>query len=256
MLDAIKEHLNMKKNTELANYLGISSQAVSNWYSRNTFDAELLYTKCEFLNPGWLLTGEGPMLKEENKHFLEIASSNEEIASIPMVDISVAAGCTGYDNPDYIEIVDSITMPASMIKHNAQYFCVRVKGESMAPTILDSSYVIVRLIERQDWADLSEQHVYVVSDREGRAYLKRLKNRLREHGFITCMSDNPDKANYPNFNLQQDEINTILHAEWYFSAKMPNIHDTYYKKVSELEDKYDVLENQMQQIFRSIKIIK
>lgn len=256
MLDAIKEHLNMKKNTELANYLGVSSQVVSNWYSRNTFDAELIYTKCVFLNPGWLLTGEGPMLKEDNKHSIEIISPNREIASIPMVDISVAAGCTGYDNPDYIEIVDSIIMPASMIKHNAQYFCVRVKGESMAPTILDSSYVIVRLIERQDWADLSEQHVYVVSDREGRAYLKRLKNRLREHGFITCMSDNPDKANYPNFNLQEDEINTILHAEWYFSAKMPNIHDTYYKKVSELEDKYDVLEIQIQQILSSIKIIK
>ena len=53
----------MNKNADFARFLGISSQAVSNWYSRNTFDAELLYTKCGFVNPGWLLTGHGSMLK-------------------------------------------------------------------------------------------------------------------------------------------------------------------------------------------------
>lgn len=70
MLDTIKEYLNIKKNTELAKFLGISSQAVSNWYSRNTFDAELLYTKCVFINPDWLLTGSGQMLKSESSSSL------------------------------------------------------------------------------------------------------------------------------------------------------------------------------------------
>lgn len=65
MLDAIKKHLNMPKNVDFARFLGISSQAVSNWYSRNTFDAELIYTKCDFINPAWLLTGRGDMIKEE-----------------------------------------------------------------------------------------------------------------------------------------------------------------------------------------------
>lgn len=31
MLDAIKSHLNMSKNADFARFLGISSQAVSNW---------------------------------------------------------------------------------------------------------------------------------------------------------------------------------------------------------------------------------
>lgn len=65
MLDAIKSHLNMSKNADFARFLGISSQAVSNWYTRNTFDAELLYTKCDFINPAWLLTGKGSMLKDD-----------------------------------------------------------------------------------------------------------------------------------------------------------------------------------------------
>lgn len=64
MLDAIKTHLKMSKNTDFANYLGISSQSLSNWYSRNTFDAELIYTKCVFVNAAWLLSGDGSMLRK------------------------------------------------------------------------------------------------------------------------------------------------------------------------------------------------
>ncbi|MCS3265784.1 hypothetical protein NXX78_04455 [Bacteroides fragilis] len=67
------------------------------------------------------------------------------------------------------------------------------------------------------------------------------------------MSDNVDKLNYPNFNLEEQEINCILHAEWALSAKMPNLNETYYDKVNQLEDKYDMLENQMKQILRAIK---
>lgn len=142
-----------------------------------------------------------------------------------------------------------------MLHRKAQYYCIRVKGDSMAPTILDSSYVIVRLLDRSEWGNIRDQHVYVVSDREGRAYLKRIKNRFHEHGFITCMSDNPDKANYGNFNLMEDEINSILYAEFYISAKMPNIHETYYKQVGELKDDMDVLKEQVKQVMKAIKTI-
>ena len=40
---------------------------------------------------------------------------------------------------------------------------------------------------------MPEEQVYVVTDRDGKAYVKRVKNRL-DKGFIVCMSDNPDKA--------------------------------------------------------------
>ena len=71
------------------------------------------------------------------------------------------------------------------------------------------------------------------------------------------MSDNVDKINYPNFNLEAQEINTILHAEWYFSAKMPNLNETYYDKVNQLEDDMDVMKGQMvqiQQLLRAINV--
>lgn len=258
MLDAIKQHLNMQKNTELAKFLGISSQAVSNWYSRNTFDAELLYTKCGFISAQWLLTGTGPMLKEEyiqqeSTTNIEPVNYNDNFVRIPIVDISVAAG-SGYYNSDYIEEVECMSLPRTMVKNGRTYLCVRVKGQSMTPSILDGGYLIVYLLDRSEWGSIRENHVYVVSDREGKAYVKRLKNRLRERGFIVCMSDNVEKQHYPNFNLQEDELNTIWFAEWYFTAKIPNIQETYYQKQAQLEDRVDELALQYQQLAKAIKM--
>lgn len=67
MLDQIKHHYRFKRDVDLARHLGIKPQALSNWRKRNSFDAELIYTKCDELNSSWLLTGEGPMLKEDQK---------------------------------------------------------------------------------------------------------------------------------------------------------------------------------------------
>lgn len=180
-----------------------------------------------------------------------VKSDNADMIGVPVVDISVAAGY-GFENPDYLTEVDAIYFPKSMIHNGKNYLCVRIKGESMAPTLQDGGYLVIRLLDRTEWQYIREGYVYVVSDREGRAYVKRLKNRF-EKGFIVCRSDNPDVIRYPSFNLYENEINTIWYAEWYVSAKMPNIHATFYTKVDDLENKYDDVLNQLQQVRRDIQ---
>lgn len=178
---------------------------------------------------------------------------DENVVSIPVVDISVAAGA-GATNPDWMEEIDCIRMPRTLMKHNKTYLCVRIRGDSMSPTLQDGGYLIIRLLDRSEWQYVKEEHIYVVTEREGNAFVKRIKNRFKEHGFIVCMSDNPDVMRYPNFNLDEDEINTLWYVEWYLSAKMPNIHHVYYKKVSEMEDAIaDLrfnLETQIRQVVR------
>ena len=183
-----------------------------------------------------------------------VKSDNPDMVGIPVVDISVAAG-DGFENPDYLTEVDAIYFPKSMMHNGKHYLCVRIKGESMSPTLQDGGYLIIRLLDRAEWASIREGYVYVISDREGRTYVKRLKNRLSEHGFIVCTSDNPDVTRYRNFNLFENEINTVWYAEWYVSAKMPNIHTHYYNKVNELEDKYDDIITQMQQMQKDIRAL-
>ena len=178
----------------------------------------------------------------------DVTRRNEKLVSIPIVDISAAASITGYENPDYLEVEDTLEMPFQMVNKRDKYYCIRVRGESMSPTMLDFGYLVVRLLHADEWQDLASNLVYVVSTRDGSTYVKRIKNRLAERGFIVCSSDNPNKEMYPNFNIYQDELNSILRAEWYFTARMPNIHETYYKKVEDLEKKYDDLKEQFEEM--------
>lgn len=256
ILNRIKEYYSLKGNADLARFLGVAPNTITNWYNRETFDLDVIYTKCENVDLNWLLTGESNVSSFKSSTEISpitVIPSNDNFVRIPVVDISVAAG-TGYCNSDYIEEVECISMPHTMIKNDCTYLCVRVKGQSMIPSIMDGGYLIIRLLDRSEWDSIRDNYVYVVSDTEGKAYVKRLKNRLRQHGFVVCMSDNVEKQHYPNFNLYQENLNTIWYAEWYFSAKIPNIQETYYRKQSELEDKFEDLAQQVRQLTQAINI--
>lgn len=71
ILNEIKTYLKLETDKEFADFLGIKPQNLSNWKKRNTYDVELLYTKCEGLNAEWLLTGNGEMLKDKSNSHLE-----------------------------------------------------------------------------------------------------------------------------------------------------------------------------------------
>lgn len=222
------------------------------------------------VNPRWLLTGtgdpvvatnpscdpgspdNGETMNTDNSRLLVSQKDDSRAIRVPVVDISVAAG-SGCYNEDWPEELDYIRMPGNMMHNGETYLCVRIKGVSMAPTLLDGGYLVIRLLDRSQWADVREGHIYVVAEKEGRAFVKRIKNRLHDHGFLVCMSDNPDVMRFPNFNLMEDEINTLWHAEWYISAKMPDIHNTYYSKVSELEDGFESLKDSIQTMKDSIR---
>ena len=59
ILNNIKEYYKFKSNTDFASFLGIAPQTLSSWYSRNTFDYDLLYSKCVGINGDYLLSGNG-----------------------------------------------------------------------------------------------------------------------------------------------------------------------------------------------------
>jgi hypothetical protein len=67
ILDRIKQRYNLVNNTELSKFLGISPSTLSNWYTRNSIDFDIIFTKCEHLNLNWLLTGKGSMLIDDNQ---------------------------------------------------------------------------------------------------------------------------------------------------------------------------------------------
>src|SRR5690606_3848620 len=72
MLDRIKDYYSFKTDVDFAKFLGITPHTFSNWKSRNSFDAELLYNKCPELNPSWILCGKEPMITESKIQELQV----------------------------------------------------------------------------------------------------------------------------------------------------------------------------------------
>lgn len=159
---------------------------------------------------------------------------------VPVTELEVAAG-GGIYNDGPLDNVEKVGLGATFIKPGHTYLCVRIKGVSMAPTLQDGGYVVIRLLDKSEWAKMPDERVFVVIDTDGKAYLKRVKNRFKQ-GFIVLRSDSPDQATYPSFNLASKEITAIWYVEWYFSAKLPNIHDQFYTRLQQMEDRIDILE--------------
>ena len=186
--------------------------------------------------------------------FEHIVVDTSGIKLVPIVDIKAAAG-SGYINADSFEAEDVIHLPSTLLKKNGYYLCIRVKGVSMAPTLQDGGYIIIRLLDQSEWRNMLNDRIYVVVDKEGKSYLKRVKNRFQdgEKGFLVLSSDSLERSSYPSFNLKQDEISFIWYVEWYFSAKMPNIHDTYSQQIGDLQ--FDLMElgNEVAEIKKRLK---
>lgn len=62
-LEALIRYFSNGNKSAFASKLGLKPQSINNWFARNTFDIDLVYSKCENISPDWLLSGKGDMLK-------------------------------------------------------------------------------------------------------------------------------------------------------------------------------------------------
>jgi len=83
MLEAIIGYYTEGNKAKFAILLGVSPQTISAWGARNTFDSELIYTKCVGISADWLLTGEGSMLRSDQTQ--SFSSQSIEVASNPEI---------------------------------------------------------------------------------------------------------------------------------------------------------------------------
>lgn len=66
MLEELISHYTDGNKAKFANMLGVAPQTINTWIKRQSFDIELVYSKCEGLSGDWLLSGgEGDMLRSE-----------------------------------------------------------------------------------------------------------------------------------------------------------------------------------------------
>lgn len=140
----------------------------------------------------WLVTGEGAM---RNREVLEVpptygADVGPEFTLVPRYEVEAAAGAG--QAVDCEQEVGKLAFRADWLRHKglraADLAVIRIKGDSMAPTIRDGSLVLVDC--RRHHEKPSSDGIYVIQ-LDGDLLAKRIQIDLAGEGALYIKSDNP-----------------------------------------------------------------
>lgn len=167
------------------------------------------------INPTWLLTGEGSMLKSENIKKEEVREIDPEYMEVELISKYAYAGyLTGYGDMEYLEMLPKVKVIVDrMVRGN--YKCFEVKGDSMVDgsfeSWLDGDIVLGREVKRELW--LPKLHInkcdFIIVHKDG-ILLKRIISQDNNNGTITIHSLNPDKSAYPDEEIYLNDVMQIF----------------------------------------------
>jgi phage repressor protein C with HTH and peptisase S24 domain len=162
------------------------------------------------ISPSWLLTGQGEMLKSESAlpAVVRAETPPTDHTVVPVVDIEAAAGF-GAPNAEHMDKSQMIYLPKGILRGKAERLCIKVVGDSMAPTLYNNSRVVVRRLHESEWEHVRSREIYVITNREGSTFIKRIENKLHQDGTLTLLSDNADQQLYKPISLPEEEIFAI-----------------------------------------------
>lgn len=191
--------LDLKKDNELAQYLGVSRSTLSNWMARNSIDFGLLLSRLPDVDYNWLLTGKGIPRHRPNYCDSPVASGEIELLhtpkspdplddrSVTLYDVTAAANLKTLlaDGPQYV--LGKIQIPNIPRCDGAVY----ISGDSMYPILKSGD--IVGFKSLTSFNEVIYGEMYLVSfDRGGDEYLAvKYVNRSEQPGCIRLVSYNP-----------------------------------------------------------------
>ena len=192
IINKIKEEKKFKTDADLASYLGIAPNTLSNWRVRNTLDYDLIISKWEDINANWLITGKGSVYKDT-------PTKQKSVTGIPLIPIEAMAGwgegetqVLNYETSQYI-------VPEFSGKAD---FLITVRGSSMYPKYSSGDIVACKKVSIGTFFQWNK--VYVLDTSQG-PLVKRIKKSDKEE-HILCISDNKD---YDPFELPINELYNI-----------------------------------------------
>lgn len=113
----IIDHYTHGNKRQFAKMVGTTPQNVSTWLSRNTFDADKILTHCEYINPAYLMTGEGDML-------LQNAESSKVSPELKGIDVRINELLTISSNlsNQFGEVTNMMKQALSVVERSQQQF--------------------------------------------------------------------------------------------------------------------------------------
>ena len=162
----------------------------------------------ELLNSGWLLTGEGEMIKQPVRNEVEAVPEDKYIMA-EYADLRSFAGRLGGSDIEQLPETHKRLLPREYEKGN--YLVVRVSGDSMndgtSRSLSDGDEVLVRELAPSEWETLPiRNRLFIITSREGNV-LKQIKEVNKEERYIVCHSFNNA---FEDFILSFDDIYQIF----------------------------------------------
>ena len=172
----------------------------SNGISEDNIARFLAYAKDA--SPSWLLTGEGPMLKEDTDNIVKVAKAEPSADGLPLVPIEAVAGFNGDDMPG-VRLEDCLCYVVPEFAAAGAEYLIRVSGSSMYPKYSSGDILACRRIPEIDFFQWGK--IYVIDSSQG-AMVKRIYQCEDDAACVLCKSDN-DK--YPPFTLPKSAIRSL-----------------------------------------------
>lgn len=194
--------------------VGLIGKAKKNGKAMNSANIEKILLACPDLNPDWLLTGRGEMLK--TKHTSQYNSDD----TVPVIDLKGNENLQVTQSPDYLNNQTRPRIPLDaaagslsvalesvseldcerlpLIPTLPKYdFTIVARGDSMIPDILSGDELACRFINDKGFIQWGRTHVL---DTAQGVVVKRI---FDANDNIVCRSSNP---NYPDFPVSKAEI--------------------------------------------------
>lgn len=150
------------------------------------------------INPEWLLTGKGEMLKPTNQAAVTTTDMQQ---GIPLVE-GTAVG--GFWNAKFSiqeqDVKAYYVIPK--FQHKKVDFMIEVEGSSMYPKYNSGDVVACRIINEKSFIQWNKTHV--IATRDQGILIKRIKKA--DDGCLLMVSDNKD---YDPFLVSEQEIEGI-----------------------------------------------
>ncbi|MGE9516514.1 MAG: XRE family transcriptional regulator [Solitalea-like symbiont of Tyrophagus putrescentiae] len=198
----IKERLNT-----FIKSLGISKRAfereigLSHGYISNIVNSiqpdklERITSHYPELSPGWLMTGEGTMLKSSSDNH-----NDQQAILIPLLPVSAEGGTlSGFGDSVMLKDCEKIISPIKEAD-----MAITISGESMAPEYPSGSQVVIKKINEKAFIDWGK--AYIVDTCNGSIIKKLMPPDDGGKDRIKCVSINPE---YPPFEVGFENIYAI-----------------------------------------------
>ena len=199
MILALIEHYSDGNKAQFANLLGITPQGLSTWIKRETFDIELIFSKCEGLSANWLLTGKGSMIKGNDAALPKAIHTTNSTDGIPLIPFSAMAGALTDERTALEDECERYVGPA----FKGADFLMPIKGTSMQPTYNSGDIVACQRVPMNS-IFFQWNKPYVLDTTQG-PLVKRVKPGS-DKNHISLVSDNPD---YDPFQLPLEQIHAV-----------------------------------------------